>query len=159
MEHNKSYHFVSFGQWSLKHIIFHLLKLTGPADVFSTTYGLGPTSARGIVNGLKNGMIKLFNFLYDWKIKTYKEEAHNLCAANFQVKITSIHAKVTVIINDTFAVVVTGSANWSDNNEKIESITITTNRKLAEFHKNWITQTMKSTHTEPKNIIKEISLQ
>jgi hypothetical protein len=158
LEQNKTYHFVSFGQWSLKHVVFHLLKLTGKAQVYSTTYGLGPSSARGLVNGLKSGMISDCFFLYDWKIKQYKEEAHNLCSSNFKVKITSIHAKVTVIYNDLWGIVVTGSANWSDKNNKIESLIVTTDRNLAEFHKKWIHEAVHCEATEPKNMIKEINI-
>jgi len=158
IEQNTTYHIVSFGQWSLKHIIFHILRMIGSADVLSTTYGLGPSSARGIVSALKAGMIKSFNFIYDWKIKQYKEEAHYLCESNFPVKITSIHAKVTVLINSEWGITVTGSPNWSDKNSKIETIVITTHRKLATFHKNWILQTIECNATEPKTIIKNIKI-
>lgn len=156
IEHNKLYEFVSFGNWSLKHVIFHLLKLTGKATVYSTTYGLDPGAARGIVDAIGKGIIQEFNFLYDHKIKQYKEEAHYICANTFPVKITSIHAKVTVIINDKWALAVTGSANWSDSNNKIETTVISTNRKSAEFHRNWIMATINNQHQEPKKIYNEI---
>ena len=111
LEKDKHYSFVSFGQWSLKHVVFHLLKLAGPSDIYSTTYGLGPSSARGIVTGLNKGLIKSFNFLYDNKIKTYKVEAHDICSANFPIKVVNIHAKVTVLLNKNWGIKITGSAN------------------------------------------------
>jgi len=156
-EHNKHYSFVSFGNWSLKHVIFHLLRLTGKAEVYSTTYGLGPGAARGIVNGIKSGLISNFHFLYDNKIKTYKQEAHNVCSANFPVKICSIHAKITVLINEIWAVSVSGSANWSDSNDKIETITISTHRSLADFHIKWISMAMQAKSANPEEILKEIN--
>lgn len=158
LEQNKSYHFVSFGQWSLKHVVFHIINMIGNCDIWSTTYGLGPGSARGIVNMLENKQINSFKFLYDWKIKTYKEEAHYMCDANFPVKLTSIHAKVTVLLNDIWGVAITGSANWSDKNNKIEAITISTHKELALFHKNWIDKAIEANASEPKNIFEEINL-
>jgi len=150
------YTFVSFGQWSLKHVIFHIVKLIGKCDIYSTTYGLGPSSARGIVTALGKGMISSFNFLYDNKIRTYKIEAHDICVSNFPVSLASIHAKVTVLINDKYAITVTGSANWSDSNDKIEITEINTNRGLASFHKKWITQAMQSKNTNPKKILSDL---
>jgi len=153
-----SYHLVSFGQFSLKHVVFHIITLIGACEIFSTTYGLGPNSARGIVNAKKQGIITDFHFLYDHKIKTYKEEAHYLCESNFEVKITSIHAKITAMINDNWGVTISGSANWSDTNRKIETIDIIVDRKLALFHSNWIQQAIRAKATEPSEIIKQIQI-
>jgi len=156
LEASMSYHFVSLGQWSMKHVVFHIAALIGKCDVWSTTYGLGPGTARGIVNALDKGLFSSFHFLYDNKIKSYKEEAHNICASNFPVKICSIHAKVTVLVNNNWSVVISGSANWSDSNDKIEVNTVTVSRKLAEFHKKWILDVMSSEYTEPKKIYNEL---
>ncbi|MCD6566517.1 MAG: hypothetical protein J7K53_11320 [Bacteroidales bacterium] len=156
LEINNQYTFVSFGQWSLKHVVFHIIKLIGKAEIYSTTYGLGPASARGIVSGLNSGLIKSFNFLYDNKIKSYKFESHDICVSNFPVKIASIHAKVTVLLSDKFGITVTGSANWSDSNNKIEINTISTNANLANFHKRWILSSMQVESSEPKQIYNEI---
>ena len=156
VENGKSYTFVSFGQWSLKHIVFHIVKLIGACDIYSTTYGLGPTSARGIVSALGSGLIKSFNFLYDNKIRTYKIEAHDICSANFPVSLANIHAKVTVLLNSKFSITITGSANWSDSNCKIELTEIHTNSILANFHKRWILSAMQTKSVNPKKILDEI---
>lgn len=156
IEANKCYQFVSFGQWSLKHVVFHILKLIGTADVVSTTYGLGPSSARAILSGLEKNIMKSFNFIYDWKVKQYKEEAHNLCENNFPVKITSIHAKITTLINDDWGITITGSANWSDKNRKIEHTLISTNKQSAIFHRDLLIRILNAQETEPKKIMEEL---
>jgi len=156
IEQNKLYTFTSFGHWSLKHVVFHVLKLTGAGDVHATTFGLGPGTAKGIVSGIEKDLIKSFNFLYDSKIKSYKTEAHDICVSNFPVTICSIHAKVTTIINDKWGVSIFGSANWSDSNAKIETTTISTNRSLALYHQKWISNSMKSNSSDPKQIFNEI---
>jgi len=156
LEPSGSYHFVSIGQWSLKHVVFHIAALIGKCDVYATTYGLGPGAARGIVTALDKGLFSSFHFLYDNKIKTYKEEAHNICNSNFAVKICSIHAKVTVLENENWSIVVSGSANWSDSNDKIELTNVFCSKKAASFHKSWILEVMKSEFTEPKKIYNEL---
>jgi len=156
IKNGKHYTFVSFGQWSLKHVVFHVVKLIGKCDIYSTTYGLGPTSARGIVSALGSGLIKSFNFLYDNKIRTYKIESHDICSANFPVSLASIHAKVTILYNEKYNITITGSANWSDSNDKIELTEIHTNPLLVNFHKGWILEAMKSKSVNPKKILNEI---
>ncbi len=156
IENGKMYSFTSFGQWSLKHVVFHIINLIGKCDIVSTTYGLGPSSARGIVTALHSGLINSFSFLYDNKIKTYKVAAHDICVSNFPVKIASIHAKVTVLQNENYNISITGSANWSDSNDKIELTEIHTNKALAYHHREWILNSMQSNSTNPKKIINEI---
>ncbi len=152
----KVYDFVSFGQWNLKAVVFHLLTLTGPAEVFSTTYGLGPTASRAIVQALDDGLIRDFTFVYDHKVRTYKEEAHNLCSGRFRVKVTSIHAKITVLLNEKFGVVVSGSANWSDSNRKIELTTVTVDRERALFFRELIEKIAGTESSEPNSIYDEL---
>lgn len=156
IQQNETYHFISLGNWSLKHVVFHVLSLIGKAEIYSTTYGLGPKTARGIVQAIEKGMISNFHFLYDNKIKTYKEEAHNICVSNFPVQIVSIHAKVTVLINDEWSVVIGGSSNWSDTNDKIEYNTVFVSKKLADFHKDWILRVIAAGYSEPTKIYHEV---
>jgi len=131
LKQNTTYNFWSLGQWSLRHVVFHIVSLVGRSKAAVTTYGLGPGSARGIVDAINKGFFESFFFVYDQKIKSFKDEAHNVSAANFHVKITQIHAKATVLINENWGVVISGSANWSDSNNKIELTTISTNRDHA----------------------------
>lgn len=153
IEKNKTYTFVSFGQWSLKHVVFHILNLIGKCDIYSTTYGLGASTARGIAIAVNKGLINSFHFLYDFKIKAYKPEAHDICSNNFDVKVANIHAKVTVLKNENYSVIITGSSNWSDTNDKIEINEIRENKELAEFHINWILKVMKLESTNPKELL------
>ncbi len=156
LHHGRSYSLLSFGQWSLKHLVFHVAKLIGPCDVVSTTFGLGPGAAKGIVKALEKGIFTSFQFLFDNKVREYKEEAYFLCESTFPVKITSIHAKVTVLRNEKWSVMITGSANWSDTNNKIEHAEIIVNRKKADFFYNLIESAVNTESSVPSEILKEL---
>ncbi len=142
LRHGTVYDFISFGQWSLPHILIHVLSLTGPADVFATTYGLSPDIVRKLVEAKEKGMIREMVFVMDWKIRTYKAEAYFLAEQNFKIKLCSIHAKVTVVLNKIWSVVIQGSANYTRNN-KIENNIITVDRDRALMHAGWIDKLQK----------------
>ena len=133
------YDFISFGQWSLMHILIYILSLTGPADVFATTYGLSPDYVRKLVEAKEKGMIRNMTFVMDWKIRTYKAEAWHVAEQHFKTRLCSIHAKVTTVINETWGVIIQGSANYTRNN-KIENNIITVDRNRALMHAGWITK-------------------
>jgi hypothetical protein len=133
------YDFISFGQWSLAHILIYILSLTGPADVYATTYGLSPDVVRKLVEAKEKGMIREMTMVMDWKIRTYKAEAYFVAEQNFKTRLCSIHAKVTVVINETWGVIIQGSANYTRNN-KIENNIITVDRERAIMHAQWISK-------------------
>lgn len=133
------YDFVSFGQWSLIHVLVYVLSLTGPADVYATTYGLSPDVARNLVEAKNKGAIHTMTFLMDWKIRTYKAEAYFIVEQAFKTKLLSNHAKVTAVINERWGVTIQGSANFTRNN-KIEDYIITVDRNRALMHAGWITR-------------------
>lgn len=156
IENGKSYSLLSFGDWSLKELIMHIARIIGPCDVVSTTFGLGPKSSKGILRALEIGLFRSFEFLYDNKVREYKDESHHLCVSNFPVKITSIHAKITVLMNEQFAVMVTGSANWSDTNSKIEHAEVIVNREKAEFFFDVLKKAIAAKAVAPKELKIEI---
>lgn len=133
------YDFISFGQWSLAHILIYILSLTGPADVCATTYGLSPEVAKKILEAKEKGIIKNMTLVMDWKVRTYKAEAYFVAEQNFKTRLCSIHAKVTTIINENWGVIIQGSSNYTRNN-KIENNIITVDRERALQHAQWITE-------------------
>ena len=151
-----SYSLLSFGDWSLKELVMHIARIIGPCDVVSTTYGLGSRTSKSIIRALDIGLFRSFAFLYDKKVREYKEEAHNVCASRFPVKITSVHAKITILKNEEWGVMVTGSANWSDNNAKIEHAEIIVNREKAEFFYETILKAIQAKAILPTEIKKEL---
>ena len=151
-----SYSLLSFGDWSLKELVMHIARIIGPCDVVSTTYGLGTRASKGIIRALDIGLFRSFSFLYDKKVREYKEEAHNVCASRFPVKITSIHAKITILKNEEWGVMVTGSANWSDNNAKIEHAEVIVNREKADFFYEILKKSIECKAILPSEIKKEL---
>lgn len=139
----QTYHLVSLGRWSMHHMLFHILKITGPADVYATTWSISEDVVRHLVEGLTQGLIKSMNFIFDYRVRKYKPAAYFLAKQHFTSRVTSCHAKVTIIKNDSFDISIIGSANYT-RNDRIEVGVIFTDKQTSEFHKNWITQELLS---------------
>lgn len=133
LTNESAYHFLSFGRWSLRDVVFRVLTLTGPAKLAATSYGLGPDTATALVKAKQTGIITDGLFIYDEKIEQHKPHIHQLMASNFKVKTIPMHAKITCIINDEWGVMISGSANWSDKTDKIELTTIWADMQLATY--------------------------
>jgi hypothetical protein len=131
-------HFItSFGTFSMHHLLFHLLSFTGSADVYATSWAVGSDVANILLQGKKMGKIREGYFLFDYRVKKYRPRVHDLLQQNFVTKVTSCHAKVTVIKNEDHCVTVVGSANYTKNN-RIESYVVTTNKDTGEDYIKWI---------------------
>jgi len=131
------YHLVSLGRWSMHHLLFHILKLTGPADVYATTWSINEDVVRHLVEGRNQGMIRSMSFIFDYRVRKYKPAAYFLAQQHFKSRVTSCHAKVTIIDNEDFHVSIIGSANYT-RNDRIEVGVIFTDKVTADFHRQWI---------------------
>ncbi|NCB43566.1 MAG: hypothetical protein EOM59_13250 [Clostridia bacterium] len=133
-----TYHLVSLGHWSMHHLLFHLLKMTGPATIYATTWSISEDVVRHLVEAKKQGLIKDMTFIYDYRVRKYKPAAYFLSQEYFTSIVTSCHAKVTIIESETHQLTIVGSANYT-RNDRIEVGVIFTDKATHDFHKNWIT--------------------
>lgn len=131
------YHLVSLGRWSMHHLLFHLLTLTGPANVYATTWSISEDVVRHLVEARNQGLIIDMSFIYDFRVRKYKPAAYFLSKQYFTSKVTSCHAKVTVIESQRHTLTLIGSANYT-RNDRIEVGVIFTDKVTCDFHKNWI---------------------
>lgn len=144
IEKNIAYHFASGGVWSTHELLFHLLSIVGPANVFIATWSITEEPARMLVAGLNSGIINSMYGIFDVRVRrrspeTYAFAKHNFC----QAKTSILHAKVTVIENENWKISIVGSSNYT-NNPRIEAGVISTHDATAEFHKAWILEELKS---------------
>lgn len=59
---------------------------------------------------------------------------------NLKIKVHHmIHSKITIIRSEKFNLSIEASANYS-NNQRIENFTITENKDVFNFHKNWMNE-------------------
>lgn len=137
LKKGETIHFVTEGKWSSHEMLARLLEITGAASVRISTYSMTEDPARMLVNYLHTGQISDLKVITDKRFQGQQGAAHQLAIANFPVVLSDVHAKVMVIRNADWNVVVLGSANFT-RNKRTESGVVIENRTAAEFHWNWI---------------------
>lgn len=130
----------TWGVWSTHEVITHLLGLTGPAEVWVSTWAISEDAVRALVAMLESGYITSLNCLFDFRVKGFKAAALQLARFNAtRLALGQVHAKVTVILNDEYAVRIISSANLTEN-PRIEVSNLCVHRANALEHRLWMNQ-------------------
>ncbi|WP_028665932.1 hypothetical protein [Runella zeae] len=130
--------FVSKGDWSTHELVFWILSQTGPADLYIATWSMTENAARMLIDAKQKGVIRKIFCLFDYRIKVRYPDVNDFVKQHFErTGIDNSHAKVTVIVNDKWAVRILGSSNFT-NNPRIEVGTLVVDQQKAELHINWI---------------------
>jgi len=138
IEKNEIKQFVTRAQWSNHELLEYILSFTGPAEVYLTTWSISENPVRVIVGLLEKKLITELHCVFDYRIRTQNANAFQLAENNFvHIKLVKCHAKIMVVVNEEWSVTVIGSANFN-NNPRIESGVIFTDRKSAVFNRDWI---------------------
>jgi hypothetical protein len=134
-------HIPSLGSWSMHDVLAFLLRQTGPADVWITSWTITEEPVRLLLEHLQTGAIRSLKALFSERVEAMNPAAHQLARFNLQVKLTKIHAKSIVLLNDAWGITVGGSANFT-RNPRIEKYIICTHRSIAEYERDWIEAVM-----------------
>lgn len=134
---NGAIHFITEGKWSSHELLSCILDLTGAACVRISTYSMTEDPVRMLVNYVHDGRISDLKVITDKRFRGQQGAAHQLAVANFPVILTDVHAKVMVVRNEKWNVVVVGSANFT-RNKRNESGIVLDNKEAADFYWNWI---------------------
>ena len=135
-----SIHYASAGEWSTHELLYHLLQQTGPAKVYIATWSMTETPARWLGEMLTRGMMEQLELVLAFRTKNHHPGAYHLAKQlAARVRLTVLHAKVTVIESPSHSVSIVGSANYT-NNPRIEAGVITVDKQVADFHRTWIMQ-------------------
>jgi len=135
LQNGKTTHYYSYGNFNLVRLLIHLLKQTGPANVFMTSYSFSQTSIEQLLNYRQKGSILSFRVIVDNRVKTMSPIPFQMLSTAFDYRCTSIHAKVALIWNDNWNISIVTSQNATDN-PKIERGTIFTDIETFNFDKN-----------------------
>lgn len=131
-------HWVSDGAWSMHELLMGLLGITGPADVYISSYAMGETPARILARLKNDGVIKKLSCVLDNRIDVRTAGSLQLIKGIAdRYALIDTHAKVTVIVNDDYHVAVIGSANYTEN-VRYEAGIITMRRAAVDLHLKWI---------------------
>jgi hypothetical protein len=130
--------YFSGGRWSMHDLINYFIKITGPCQVYITTYAISDKAATTLINLFDAGLIKEFYCILDSRIKVRNPNVLSLMNHKFaNIKQCNCHAKVTVLQNENWNIAIIGSANHS-NNPRIEVGTIFNDIVAADFCKNLV---------------------
>jgi hypothetical protein len=135
LQKGKTTHYYSYGNFNLVRLLIHLLKQTGPANVFMTSYSFSQTSIEQLLNHRQKGNILSFRVIVDNRVKTMSPIPFQMLSTAFDYRCSSIHAKVALIWNDNWNISVVTSQNATDN-PKLERGTIFTDIETFNFDKN-----------------------
>lgn len=146
LKHNTTLHYVSNGEWSTHELIIHLLSLIGPSELYFSTWSLKEHPVRLLLNAMESGHITKLFALLDGRVKVRNPEVFHLAKHNFtEVKQYDCHAKVSVLISESWTITIVGSANMT-NNPRVEACILSTVPAVGQFHKTWLLDLIKKGH-------------
>ena len=130
----RNIHFACLVEWSMHELLDYLLQKVGPSKVYIATWSIGETGARYLVDLIQKGLITELQGIFDFRSSNRHPEAFHLAKQHVsRLRLYPCHAKVTVIVNDNWQIVVNGSANYT-NKKRIESGVISINNDVAQMH-------------------------
>lgn len=129
-----SKHFYSSGAFNLIQLIFYILKQTGPAHLFLTSYSISMDSINALNRKLEAGEILSARFLIDNRVRTISPKPFDFLITSFPgcYRCCALHAKVALIWNDKWHISVVGSQN-ATHNPKLERGIIHTDKTIFDF--------------------------
>jgi hypothetical protein len=130
--------FCTAGEFSMHHLLQYLLTVSGPANVYLSTWTIKEEPARVLHALKKSGQIKDLYCALDYRIRTLDAKHFHFIESILTGHVlTKCHAKVIAIEGEKASIAVVSSANMS-NNPRIEAGTISCNSVSMRFHKEWI---------------------
>jgi hypothetical protein len=132
LQNKETVHFWTGGQWSMHELVAYLVSITGPANLFFTTWAINEDAMRMLMQLHDQGLLLNIRAFFDHKIKEQKSKAFLLAEGLFtRTALGKCHAKCTVLMNEHFTISITGSQNWT-RNPRAERGTITMDKAICE---------------------------
>lgn len=130
-------HFYSNGAFNLVQLMLYVLRQTGPAHVFLSTYSIAEDSISTLRRYVDDGTILSIRFLIDNRVRSIspKPFAHLITSFPDSYRCISLHAKVALISNEDWHVSIVGSQN-ATHNPKLERGIIHTSEDIWRFDNN-----------------------
>nr|NQU89741.1 hypothetical protein [Bacteroidota bacterium] len=128
-------------------LLEHLLKITGPAVVNISSFSITEVALRSFHNLMESGQIMQLRCLFDMNVKRHKLGllyfASNVVSS---IGLDKCHAKIILIVNDNWKLVVISSANFNINDKKEAGIISTENHvyhSVLTVYNTWYENSMK----------------
>lgn len=126
------------GRFSLHNLIEYVLRVTGAGNVLIATWAMTEAPLRSLMRMKKEGLILGLECLLEHKVPGHNPKSYSFASQIFdEIWLGKCHAKVVVIENEDWSVVITTSANLT-RNRRIESGDIKCDKSSAAFNRQWI---------------------
>ena len=127
-------HFYSNGAFNLVQLVLYMLRQTGTAHVFISSYSIAVQSLAMLRRKLDKGELLSIRFLIDNRVRTISPKPFDYLVTAFAgcYRCCALHAKVALVWNDTHHWALVGSQN-ATNNPKLERGIIHTRREIFDF--------------------------
>lgn len=134
IEVGKNKHFYSKGAFNLIQLVLYLLRQTGPAHVFISSYSISEESLATLLRHKERGDILSIRFLIDNRVRTISPKPFDYLVTAFPdcYRCCALHAKVALIWNQEYRLSVVGSQN-ATHNPKLERGIIHTEETVFQF--------------------------
>lgn len=132
LQPGKATHFYSWGNFNLVRLIMYILKQTGPAHAFMTSYSFSQKSIEQLQNRIESKELLSFKVIIDNRVRSMSPKPFQMLIDSFDYRCTSVHAKVALIWNEKWKICITTSQNATDN-PKLERGTIFTDPEVFNF--------------------------
>ncbi|MEG1861008.1 MAG: hypothetical protein RR206_04885 [Bacteroidaceae bacterium] len=134
IEPGKNKHFYSRGAFNLVQLVLYILRQTGSAHVFISTYSIAEESLATLMRHKEAGDIRSIRFLIDNRVRSISPKPFDFLATAFphSYRCRALHAKVALIYNDRFHISVVGSQN-ATHNPKLERGIVHTDKQIFDF--------------------------
>lgn len=137
-------YFINHGRWSAHDLLFYILSITGPADLYLTAWAISEKAARLVQSACDQGLLKSVHAIFDRRIEIRNARVmatvRNFCTS---LVFVDCHAKLFVISNERWSVTVMTTANLS-NNLRIEAGHIYTDPAIMEMTRSTIIRTIET---------------
>ncbi|ADV44366.1 hypothetical protein [Bacteroides helcogenes] len=130
----KDKHFYSSGAFNLIQLILYILRQTGPAHLFLTTYSISMESISALRRKVEAGKLLSVRFLIDNRVRSISPKPFDYLVTAFpdSYRCLALHAKVALLYNENWKITVVGSQN-ATHNPKLERGIIHTGRDIFDF--------------------------
>lgn len=130
----KTKHFYTRGAFDLVDLVVYVLKQTGAAHVFVSSYGIASDTIRTLKKCVEVGKILSIRFLLDNRVRSISPKPFDAMVRAFpgNYRLNSVHAKCALVWNDEWHISIIGSQN-ATHNPKLERDTIYTDPRIWEF--------------------------
>lgn len=127
-------HFYSSGAFNLIQLLFYVLKQTGPAHLFLTSYSISMDSIAALRRKQDTGELFSVRFLIDNRVRSISPKPFDFLINAFPgcYRCLALHAKVALVYNDTWKISIVGSQN-ATHNPKLERGIIHTGSDVFDF--------------------------